>query len=141
MVVFIIVVALIFMSIAFLINYKTDKKIKKTQELYGDRFKRTQTAAKLGELGTAFGFGTKIISNGYVADFMFGLPIWVFDRISYKHTPIIRNDYGWLKEEKSSIYNAVKIPWSWKSLLWAVSIYYICALVCLGILVLILTFG
>lgn len=123
---------------SYIFYYRTDKKIKNTKLLYSNPL--TKTPAKLGDLGTYYGFGTKIISNGYVADFMFGLPIWIVDRISYMRSPIISNNYGWLKEEKSTIYNAVKIPWDWKSLISAVSIYYICALVGFGILLLILIF-
>ncbi len=140
MVTFWIIAALIFLPLGFLLYYKTNNRIKKSQELSRNPFHQDRNI-DLGDLGTSYGFGTTIIGDGYVADMMFGLPIWIRDRVDYSKGPSVQMNYGWLKEEKSSIKVYKRIPWDWKSLLFIMSIYYGCALVGIGLLWLILQFG
>ena len=139
MVLFFIVVVILFVGLVFLIYFKTNKKIKETQRLYSDS--RNPQRVKLGDLSSYYGFGTKIIGDGYVAHVLFGLPIIVFDRITYRSSPTIEFNYGWQKETETTIYDAIRIPWDWNSLIKILSIYYGCAIVALTILCLCISFG
>ena len=139
MITFIIIIIVVIVSLGLLIYYRTDKKIKETQRLYSNP--REKKRSKLGNLGSYYGFGTRIIGNGYVADVLFGLPVWIVDRVSYVSSPSIENNYGWLRETKTGIYDPIHIPWDWKSLLKIVSIYYGCAIFGIGIVCLCIYFG